>query len=221
MNSFSARSAVASSLSLSLSGALLLVSLAAPCAAQTREKKVGEKDFPALVKDASSAFEAKKHSLAIDKLQAALQIAIEALQKEVLAVMPAAPEGFKARPTTSDGAANPLATAMLGAIGAPIEQRYDGPKGASVKITCVAKSPMVSMMGAVFTMAGHDPDKEVIGYGSHKGVLEKHSGGNRLQLQILVAEKHLVTVEASSISEETLFAMINQAFVDNLAKILG
>jgi hypothetical protein len=219
MNAISPRSACVSYLSLSC--VLLFVNFAAPCAAQTREKKTSEKDFPVVVKEASEAFEAKKHSLAIDKLQAALQIAIEALQKEVLAVMPAAPEGFKARAAANEGASNPLATAMLGTLGAPIEQRYDGPKGAYVKITCVAKSPMVSMMGAVFTMAGHDPNKEVIGYGSHKGVLEKQSGGKRFELQVLVAEKHLVTVEASAVSEETLFAMIDQAFIDKLAKILG
>ena len=109
----------------------------------------------------------------------------------------------------------------MGTAATPIEQSYTGPKGASIKISCSINSPLAKMFGMALTLAAQDPAKEAIGYGDHKGLLEKRSGGERLNLQLLIAGKHAVTVTARGVSEDDLFGMINQAFVDKFAKILG
>ncbi len=64
-----------------VSAVLVSLALSIPVAAQTREKKVTEKDFPALVKEASVAFDSKQFSRSLDRLRAAMRVAMLALER--------------------------------------------------------------------------------------------------------------------------------------------
>ena len=66
------------------SAVLVSLALTVPVAGQTREKKVTEKDFPVLVKEASEAFDTKEFARSVARLRAAIQVAMLELEKVVI-----------------------------------------------------------------------------------------------------------------------------------------
>lgn len=205
--------------------ALAAASLATPClTAQVRTKKVPvqEQSFPEKVESAKKAFEQQEFSVAMQRLNEALAIARAHLVAAIRAKMPPAPEDFVVeKPRDENASANPYAAALLGGGAIPIEHSYKAKKGRhSIKVQVHANSTLVRMMLMGFNMAGANPKAEIIKYGAHKGLLED-SGKDRLKLTIVIRDKHAILIEAHGISDELLFKMFDQKFVDAQAKLLG
>jgi len=199
----------------------LAVLLAIPAHSQKFQKKATAKDFGGTVKDATADFDAKKYATAIRKLQQAIAIALEELRKQVIALMPAAPEGFKQLPATKQ--ATPAAL-LLNTTWVPVEQRYRAETGnGSIKVTVTADSALAKMLGMGFAMAAHDPNTEIVEYEAHKALFKtiKRGRGLKFDLQILVYGKHVIQIVANGISKEKFFETFSQAFVDKIAAVLG
>ena len=64
-----------------------------------------------------------------------------------------------------------------------------------------------------------DENSELIEYGEHRAIL-KTGNGRRLNLQVLIHGKHVMDISCSE-NEEFLFAMFDQAAIDQVAKVLG
>jgi hypothetical protein len=199
----------------------LAVLFAIPVHAQKFQKKPTAKDFGGTVTDATADFDAKKYAAAIRKLQKALAIALEELRKQVLALMPAAPEGFKQLPSPKQ--AIPAAL-VFNTTWVPVEQRYRALTGSgSIKVTVTADSAVAKMLGMSFAMAAHDPNAEIVEYEAHKALFKTTKRGKDLKfdLQILAHGKHVIHVVANGISKEKFFETFSQAFVDKIAAVLG
>ena len=191
--------------------------------AQERTKKPAEQElgFAESLDAAKAAMAAGKAGAALAHLQHAMVLARRVLQTKVLEAMPAAPDGFtrlEAKKQDEAAAANPFA-ALTGTT-LPIEVKYKAKEGREhFDAQVLIDSPLVKMLAMAFSTAGLNPKLEVIKYGAHKGLLEEQ-GKDRLKLTIVLADKHAITVEASGVSDEQLFKLFDQAFVDKLAAIL-
>ena len=195
---------------------------ALPAHAQKFQKQPTAKDFGGTVKEATTSFDAKKYAAAIRRLKEAIAIALEELRKQILAVMPAPPEGFKKLPPTKQ-AAVPAALA-LSTTWVPVEQRYRAESGGgSIKVTVTADSAVAKILEMGFAMAAHDPNSQIVEYEAHKALFKTSKRGNkdRFDLQILVFGKHVVQVVADGITKDNFFKTFSQAFVDKIAGILG
>ena len=199
---------------------LLLPLLALPVLPQKRQKKAGPKQFPVVIKKASEAFAAGDYGVCVNQLKTAMNLAVAGMRKQLLAAMPAAPEGWSADKPKADSGNAYLAQMGLGSM-ITVEQRYRGPDGKSLKVQIMPTSPMAKMIGMGFAMAANDPNSELVEYESHKALFKKSNKGKRFELNILIAGKHLVQVSGSSMNEDAFFNMFNQAFVNKVAKILG
>ncbi|MCB9890232.1 MAG: hypothetical protein H6832_06565 [Planctomycetes bacterium] len=206
-----------------LTSALLAIALLhVSVTAQVRTKDVAEKElsFAEAVEAAKSAYEAGKFGKAMTMLQQAMQLARKAIRTKILAAMPAAPEGFeRIEPKKEDDAeVNPFGALVMGAV--PIEQKYRAKEGrGSLEVQTHIDSPLVKMMAIAFSTASMNPKLEVIKYGAHKGMLEEQ-GKDRLKLTIVLFDKHAITVDAQGISDEQLFKIFDQKFVDTIAAIV-
>lgn len=203
----------------------LAFATASTLCAQVRSKKAEESaDFPALVQQATAAYEGQRYGEAIERLRAAIAAAAEMMRGQILAAMPEAPEGFVAEPkkVDKDAAANPMLGALALAAGNTFEHAYKQ-KGAngSIRVTVAANSPMAPMMAMAFAAAAQSADKEVVTYGEHKALLEVKKKGENCELQILVAGKHLVAIVTRGFSEDQTLALFDQKFVDRMAALLG
>ena len=193
-------------------------------AAQVRSKTVPveKQNFRETVDAAKESFEAKKYSAAIQKLRAALAIAQAQLRLAILAVMPKAPEGFVAeKPKKPRTGGNPFA-ALMGMAGQPISYNYKQTKGrGAIRCSITPNSPLVQMMAMAFNMAQHDPDSEVVQYGAHKALLKGTKKKQNYELTILLGGKHVMVVKTRDLTDEQLFKIFDQAFVDKLAAVLS
>lgn len=208
--------------------ALLL--LASLLTAQVRTKKVPveKQSFPDKVAAAKAAFDAGQFAKSMRLLGEATRIARAALEKTVLAAMPAAPENFvKEKPKKRMAQNNPLVPLVtMGAI--PFEQKYRATKGrGSIQVQVHVASAMAKIFGASFQMAAFNDKLEVIKYNAHKGLLETRSK-DRMNLKILITSpadakiQHFVDINTNGgIDDEQLFKMFDQKWVDGLAKLLG
>ena len=198
----------------------LLPLLALPTLSQKRQKKADPKDFPAVIKKANEAFGAGQFGACMTHLKAAMAMATAGLRTQILASMPAAPEGWTADKPKDDSSNAYLAQMGLGSM-ISVEQRYRGPDGKSLKVQIMPSSAMAKMIGMGFAMAASDPNSELVDYEGNKALFKKSNKGKRFELNILIAGKHLVQANGSAMDEDAFFKMFNQAFVTKIAGILG
>ena len=197
----------------------LLALLVFPSFLQTRKKKAAPPTFVSCMKKAITAFEGKDFGECIRQLKKAEGIVSELRGKLLLAAMPDAPEGFEKVVKKETDADHPLAKQFMRSVGHSLEQKYKKKEGRGhINVSVVADSPLIQMLAMQFSMAKMNPQLEEIGYGDHKGLLEKKGGG--LKLLILILGKHLITIDCAGITEEILFKMFDQSFVDRIAKLL-
>lgn len=190
-----------------------------PTFAQTREKKLGAGDFPTIVDAAKKSVEEKEYGQAMDKLKKGMQILAELIRNAVVEIMPEGKEGLVKQKVKG---ASGMDGFLAGSVGQVIKQEYRSEDGSvTLSITVHPNSPTIQMFTMALKMAAMQPDIEVVKYNEHQALFEKKNDGKRLVLKLLVSEKHYVEVNARGLSEDSLFEMLNQAFVDLLAKVLG
>lgn len=198
---------------------VVVVALAAiPVFAQSRKSQPKAQDFPTLNTAALKQFEEKKFGDCINSLNEMIRLAQSGLWDAIVAVHPAPVEGFTFQEPKKDEASAALLHGMIG-MQQPVEWEYRK-SGGSIRANVHPNSPAAPILAATMKMAAMQENAEEIGYEKHKGLLEKRGNGG-LELKILIWSKHLVTVTTQGLSEEGLFAMFNQAFVDSLATVLG
>ncbi len=203
---------------------LALILCAVPFVTAQKRANVDEPaDFDKVVAEATRHWQAENYGKCTDALQRASQLAGEKRSAQLVAALPAAPPGFEKKPQKKqDQAANNAMGAMLlGTIGSVTNQRYEAVEGrGNVDVTLSANSPLVSMMGMMFSNpAMLDEGSELIEYGPNKAILT--TKGERLELKILLEGKHLCDVQSNGLSEDALFAMFDQAAVDRLIAALN
>ena len=201
---------------------LALASVPLLSAALPQERvKPKEVSFTERLDNARRAFEAKKFGTTVAELQEALTLAIEKQHAAVLAALPPAMAEWKVTPQKKAAPAGAFGNALLGMTGNIITQEYRrNERGANVRVTVHADSPMVQALGMMFANpALLGEGKELISYKDDKAVLETR--GNRLTLQIILSGKHMVEVTSTGINDETLFRMFNQEAIDRLLFVLN
>ena len=198
---------------------VLLISL--PVQAQVRQKKATERDFADLLKQSAADYNAKRYGACITNLKQAISLATGMHCRIILEAMPPAPSGYEKVPVQEQELDNPMANAMAGSIGVPVEQTYRQVKGnGDIRINVTAHSPLVSMVEMTFRMAAMDPNIEEVTYNQYKALFKKEQGGKLYVLQIPIDGKHLLEVKVRGMDEDTFFKVFNQAFVDRIAKAL-
>ena len=206
------------------SASLLLV--ATP---QERTKKKGPEDFAKTIERAKASWQAENYGACMKDLQACTNLVVQKRREAIRAAMPAAPAGWTIQEETSmeDPASNPMFAAMTASIGSVVERTYEQSGGEGrLDVSVMADSPMVQMLSMMFanpSLVG--PEAETVGYGAHKGLLNKEDGS--LNLQVLIAATHVIEVKLQipggmkvDAAEGLLFGLIDQAAVDKLAAVL-
>lgn len=187
---------------------------------QDRSKKLTTADLPKVIANASKALEGKRYGACQRELKSALGLVGTLVRDQLLAAMPPAPAGFKAVEVKNDDTegGNVMAQA-LGMMSLPTERSYRKEGGGDeIKISILAESPMVAMMGMMFSAAAMSKEGEIVTYKENKGLLKKE--GDSYNLQIVVSGRHLITVEAAGIDDAGLLKMVDQAFVDRIVAAL-
>lgn len=191
--------------------------LAAPI--QERIKAKDATDFPSLLQNAGRAFQDGRYGACIAGLKDCVELAVQKRTEAIRAALPGALDGWRVQEQRK-AQPNPFATAMATTVGNVVEETYREVNGRnSVTVTVTADSPMVGMVSMAIANPALDPEAEGIRYGAHKAILKKHGQG--LNLQILIAEKHLVDVKTSMDDEDFLFRLFDQRVVDRLAAALA
>lgn len=202
--------------------------LAALCASalpsiQTRAAKPEVQDFPAVLARAQDHYEANRYAAAMADLKTCVGLTQTRWVEAIREALPAAPENWTKVPQPKDEQESAQAQAMLASlslgVGTQVEQRYTA-ESKRLDVSITADSPMVGMMGMMFSNpAMLNANQELIEYGTHKAILDT-SNSRGLDLQILIANKHLIQVTCPE-DDEFLFAMFDQAAIDRLAAALG
>ncbi|GAB4151128.1 MAG: hypothetical protein Fur0037_19850 [Planctomycetota bacterium] len=205
----------------------LLLALLLSCSLATllpAQKRVGPKKEPTFAEalaQAQKAFEAKDYGAAMSSLQAAMQAVQKLQRRAILASMPR-PAGFEFEDEgDQDAGANPFGASMA-ALGTTVSRKYTHESGKGFEIEVMANSPLVSMMGMMFSnpaLATADGG-EMIEYGKHKAILKKEGDDGR-ELTILMNGKHVVKVTSHGITDDELLKIFDQACIDAMEKPLG
>jgi len=206
--------------------ALILVPLLAASIlatpAQKRVKQNTPADFPTLIESAKQTWEAGDYGQCAGRLREALALCMVKRSEAILAVLPAAPEGYVAEADRSmeQAANNPMMGALAASVGNVVIQNYRGPE--AIKVTITADSPLVGMVSMWITNpAMLDENSELIEYGQHTAVLEKTNRDRARKLTILINGAHICEVTYQGAREDFLFELFDQAAVDALAGVLG
>lgn len=191
-------------------------------ALQERQKPKAAADMPALLDEATRAWEAKHFGACTKALRQAQVLVATERAKAVRAALPDAPEGFEkvAVKETEDPASNAFLAAFAAGAGNVIEQKYRETNGrASVDVTITADSPLVQMFSMWITNpAMLEAGSELVKYGPHNAVLKKQ--GNRWQLMLLI-KSDLCDITVDGRDDEFLLKLFDQAAVDRLAAVLA
>jgi hypothetical protein len=205
---------------------LCSVSLALVAVAPLAQKRVEQPrpaDFPEVVAAAEEAWKAERYGACMGQLNKALALAMEKRARLIAAALPTAPEGWtlEVEDVSEQALNSPLAAGLLATMGSQVTARYRQRDGEGrLEVAVHADSPMIQMLGVlVSNPALLDPDSELIEYEQHKAVLTTLEGSPS-QLQVLLHEKHLLDVQVYGLSEERLFALLDQAAIDRLAAAL-
>lgn len=185
---------------------------------QERVSKKGPPEFAEVHAEVARAFNAGKFGTAMNKAKELLSVVQTAWTKEILAALPAAPEGFEIVPQKKQNAqAAGFAAAMSGAMGTVIEQSYKS-GGKRITATIQADSPLIQMFSMwVANPAMLGDDAELIKYKEHNAVLKKQGRG--FSLQILIGSS-LVEAKGDA-TDDQLLKMFDQTAVDKLAAVLA
>ena len=204
----------------------ILPLLAAAAVALPAQKRASEQEKPTFERSWNAAREhwnAGRYGACSKHVSEVLGIVALKRAEALRAAFPAAPEGWTIEEDRSNEQAlgNPLLGAMTAGVGNIITRAYNQTETrARMDATLTADSPMVQMMSMMFGNAAMLPKgTELIEYEAHKGLLKKQ-GDDRWELTIMIAEKHIVQVNARGLSDDALFAVWDQATVDRLAKAL-
>lgn len=195
---------------------LCLCAVFAGAAIQDRAKKLTAADLPKVLQSASKNLEAKRYGACQRDLKTALGLVANLVRDQLLATMPPAPPGFQVVAREKGDDSDAAVAHAMGVTLMQCEQKYRNETShEEIEVTILPDTPMASMMTMAFNMAAMSKEGELITYKDHKGLLKK--SGDRYELQILVAGKHLIQVQAGGIDDEGLLKMIDQAFVDRVA----
>jgi len=193
--------------------------LAAGAAVQDRVKKLTPDDLPKLLTSASKSLDGKRYAACARDLRSALGVLAGLVRQQLLATMPAAPEGFTAEPDPEGEDAGAFA-AMIGVVAPAAERtwrRNDGDGELRVSIT--PDAPMAPMLVTAFNMAQFDKAAEIVTYKADKALLRKE--GESVTLQILLGGKHLIDVSATGMDADAVLKVVDQAFVDRVLAALS
>lgn len=206
---------------------LLLLCAAPVLFAVVPQKRASKKEvvaFPVRIANSTKAWEAKRYGTCIAELKEALTLCRNEQRVVILKALPPAPAGWSIKP--QDKKANEQAAAAMAMLGgmagaAPIEQVYTEDDGKGyMKVSVVVNSPMVKMMGMMFSNpAMLDGKQELIEYESCKAILGKK--GNGAELQILIAGNSLATGTVRNHDDEFLLKQFNQAVVDAMTTAIS
>lgn len=191
----------------------LAIALVVPLTAQKREAKPQKIDFKTRITRGQKAYDESKFGTCVSELREALLLATAKWREALRAALPAAPQGWKLEPAPEQNEEeNPYAAAVIASTGGLLSADYRNEDGSGhIDVQIMADSPAVRMMQGMFAMAGMRKDVETVDYeGGDKALLEK-VGDEGYKLTILVAQKHLITVETSSLTDEQVFRFMDQA----------
>lgn len=200
---------------LALAGLALVPQVRAP-----KTSAITSENVSARLEDVDKAFQGKRYGRCVALLRELSAFAVEQRMDQIRSVLPTA-AGFEVVPDKNAEALknNPLAQAMSASVGTVVNHVLRQSEGsARIEMTLTLDSPLIGMMNMVFSNPA-GVDGELIQYDAHKALLKKSA--DRLELQILLDGKHLWDVKASRVSEEELFAIVDQKAVDRVAAALA
>ncbi|MGE3353493.1 MAG: hypothetical protein AB7O84_17280 [Planctomycetota bacterium] len=195
------------------------LALAPSAAAQERQKRTEAPTFTEALDQARAAVAESRLGGAISALQAAIRDLQKQQRTAILAALPT-PEGFAFKDPAVKEIDEQLA-AGVAAVGLNVRRRYRHEDGRTFEVEVTANSPVLKMMSMVFSNPAmvQAQGGELVKYGDHKAILKEQ--GERVELQLMMHEEHLLKVEAQGLTGDQLLAIFDQAFVDRLEKPLG
>jgi len=169
--------------------------------------------------EARTAYLAGKHDEAMQHLDYAAQLIRQMKGEKLEAALPAAPAGWTRDEAQSAGGAGFMGGATQ-AQASYERQKEDATSTCSIQIA--TDNPMLGMMLTAFAspMMLSASGQKLIKVGSQKAALDYDAGEQRGTIQIVVAQKVLVTVEGSGLSEEELRAFAAAVGYDVIAKVV-
>lgn len=152
------------------------------------------------IANARAQYEAGELRAAMRTLQFAIAGIQEKVDRTLLSLLPAPLPGWQADEAVSE-------TAGFAALvaGTNLTRRYLRDDGALVEISILADSPMLPMMTLVLTnplLVALDPDTRVYSDAGQPGTIEHEPGSDRWRISLLVADRILLQVEGSGLSDE-------------------
>jgi len=176
---------------------------------QERTKKKEAKDVPALLADASNAFQSGSYGASTKATMEALGLIGRARHEAVLGSFPALGDDWEARPSEYEEAA----AMIVGMAGFNVAREYRGPDGARLNLTATMGSPLAQMFAPqLANPALLGDDAEIIKYGDDKAILRK-SGDDRWELTVLLGE-NIVQANARKMSDDALLKVMSQSTID-------
>jgi hypothetical protein len=190
---------------------------------QKRVEQVRPPDFQEVVSAAQEAWKAERYGACMGQLNKALALAMGRRARLIATALPAAPVGWTLEVEDGSGPArdNPLAAGLLATVGSQVTARYrQGDGEGRLELAVHADSPLIQLLSMLVSdPALLGPNSALIEYEQHEAVLTTFEG-NPSQLQILLNGKHICDVQARGLTEEQLFALLDQAAIDRLAAVL-
>jgi hypothetical protein len=169
----------------------LAMSLAAPASADEITDQL----------DAASAeYESGELRKAAQTLQFAIASIQEKINLELLKLLPEPLEGWRADDPQAQSAGM---AAMI--TGTNLTRRYFRDDGAEVEIGIMADSPLMPMMTMMLSnpmMMQTNPDNRIYNHAGHRGMIEHAKDGDSWKLSLLVANKILVKIDGSGVSDQ-------------------
>lgn len=178
--------------------------------------------FSQVLATADKEFSRKDYIASAKALQQGILIANTMLRNAILSAMPMRPRGFGvvSMPEPQVDPRDPILAAVALNPDRPIEQRYrrDGAAG-EIRVLVLPNSPAAGAAANRIALVQEHPDSELVETGKRVGVLTSRRGS--FQLQFLLGKDHLVEARAYGVEPEVVTAMIDAAFLDRVAQILG
>jgi hypothetical protein len=175
-------------------------------------------DITDWIEDGLRAYRAGNMPEAIESLEVAAQMIRQLKGDEFSEALPEAPAGW----TRTEAGGNAVGAALFGgATGANASyERSQGEEWSQVEIGIAADNPMLgAMLGALgnpMLMSGQG--RKVIKIGGEKASLEYDAPGRSGEITVVVAQKVLVTVSGSGLSEEELRAFAAAVDYDRIRR---
>lgn len=168
--------------------------------------------------EARAAYVAGKSDEAMQHLDTAAQLIRQQKGAKLEAALPAAPEGWTRQESGSSGGSSYLGG---GTAATASYERQVGETFSSCSVNIATDNPMLGMMMTAFAspMILSASGQKLIKVGSQKASLEYDAGDKNGTIQVVVAQKVLVTVEGNGVSEEELRAFAAMVGYDVIEKV--